>query len=100
MKAFVFVPGEIDHHNAQVTLTLVMVACVLWCEDAPRFAVAAGIAGGVLLGVGLEAAALLVAVAGALAMLVVYDARWSAPVRLRSCWRRYLPRRLRLCENA
>jgi hypothetical protein len=77
----VFVPGEIDHHNAQVMLTLVMVACVLWSEASPRFAAAAGIAGGLLLGVGLEAAALLVAVAATLAMLVVYDARWNGPVR-------------------
>ena len=77
----IFVPGEIDHHNAQVTLTLVMIACVLWCEDSPRIAAAAGMAGGLLLGVGLEAAALLLAIAAALAMLVVYDARWSASVR-------------------
>jgi hypothetical protein len=76
-----FVPGEIDHHNAQVTLTLVMIACMLWCENSPRLAAAAGIAGGLLLGVGLEAAALLVALVGTLALLVVYDARWSAPVR-------------------
>jgi hypothetical protein len=77
----IFVPGEIDHHNAQVMLTLVMVACVLWCEDAPRFAAAAGIVGGLLLGVGLEASALLVAVAAILGMLAIYDVRWHAPVR-------------------
>jgi hypothetical protein len=77
----IFVPGEIDHHNAQVTLTLVMIACVLWCEDSARLAAAAGMAGGVLLGVGLEAAALLVAIVGTLSLLVVCDARWSAPVR-------------------
>ncbi len=81
MMPGIFVPGEVDHHNAQVTLTLVMVACVLWCEDSPRVAAAAGIAGGLLLGVGLEAAAMLVAVAAALAMLVVYDVRWSRSVR-------------------
>jgi hypothetical protein len=77
----IFLPGEIDHHNAQVTLTLVMVACVLWCEDSPRLAAAGGIAGGLLLGVGLEAAAPLVAIAAALAMLFVHDARWRVPVR-------------------
>jgi hypothetical protein len=77
----IFVPGEIDHHNAQVTLTLVMVACVLWCEDRPLIAAAGGIAGGLLLGVGLEAAALLVAVAAVLAVLLVYDSRWSVAVR-------------------
>jgi hypothetical protein len=77
----IFRPGEIDHHNAQVMLTLVVVACVLWCEDAPRLAAAAGVAGGLLLGVGLEAAALLVVVAAVLAMLVVHDPRWNSPVR-------------------
>lgn len=76
-----FVPGEIDHHNAQVMLTLVMVACVLGSEESPRCATAAGIAGGLLLGVGLEAAGLLVAVAASLAMLLVHDARWHRPVR-------------------
>jgi len=77
----IFVPGEIDHHNVQVTLTLVLIACVLWCEDSPRLAAAAGATGGLLLGVGLEASALLVVVAAVLAMLVVYDPRWNAPVR-------------------
>jgi len=77
----IFMPGEIDHHNAQVTLTLVMVACVLWCEGAPRFAAAAGVAGGLLLGVGLEASALVVAVAEVVAMLAIYDPRWHAPAR-------------------
>jgi len=77
----IFVPGEIDHHNAQVTLMLMTVACVLWCEDSPKLAAAGGLAGGVLLGVGLEAAGLLVALAAGLAMLAVHDARWHAPVR-------------------
>jgi hypothetical protein len=77
----IFRPGEIDHHNAQVMLTVVMIACVLWCEDSPRIAAAAGVTGGVLLGVGLEASALLVVVAAVLTMLVVYDPRWNAPVR-------------------
>jgi hypothetical protein len=81
MIPHIFVPGEIDHHNAQVTLTLVMIACVLWCEDSPRLAAAGGIAGGFLLGVGLEAAALLVALVGTLALLLASDARWSAPMR-------------------
>ncbi|MBV8753597.1 MAG: hypothetical protein JO328_12135 [Hyphomicrobiales bacterium] len=77
----IFLPGEIDHHNAQVMLTLVMIACVLWCDDSPWLAAAGGIAGGLLLGVGLEAAAPLVAVGAALAMLFVHDARWRVPVR-------------------
>jgi hypothetical protein len=77
----IFVPGEIDHHNAQVTLMLVTVACVLGCEDNPKLAAAGGIAGGLLLGVGLEAAALLVVVAAVLAMLWAYDSRWSVSVR-------------------
>src|SRR5205085_9926149 len=50
-----FRPGEIDHHNAQVMLSLVLIACTVW-GDRAYFAAAAGAAGGALLTVGLEAA--------------------------------------------
>jgi hypothetical protein len=76
----VFHPGEIDHHNAQITLALVLVACALWCER--RFAAsAAGLVGGVLLGVGLEAVHVLLCVAGVLAILLVMSASWRRPAR-------------------
>ncbi len=77
----IFRPGEIDHHNVQVMLALVLIACLLWCEDAPLLAAAAGATGGLLLGVGLEAATVLVTAAATLGLLVVHDPRWNSPAR-------------------
>jgi hypothetical protein len=76
----IFRPGEIDHHNAQVMLALVMCACAMWCER-PLCATAAGIAGGALLTVGLEAAHVLIAVAATLALLAVHDGAFAQPAR-------------------
>jgi hypothetical protein len=76
----IFRPGEIDHHNAQVMLALVMCACALWCER-PLNALGAGIAGGTLITVGLEAAHVLIAVAAAFALLAVRDPAFARPAR-------------------
>jgi hypothetical protein len=75
-----FRPGEIDHHNAQVTLSLITLACGIR-GDRAYFAAAAGIAGGALLGVGLEAAYVPVLVACGFALLFVRDAAWASPAR-------------------
>jgi hypothetical protein len=75
-----FRPGEIDHHNAQVMLSLITLACAAW-GDRTRFAVAAGIAGGALLGVGLEAAYVPVLVAAGFGLLFVYNPAWASPAR-------------------
>jgi len=75
-----FRPGEIDHHNAQIALSLVLVACALWGERV-WLAAAAGVAGGLLLGVGLEATHVLLAVAAAFGLLAVFDHAWQAPAR-------------------
>ncbi len=75
-----FRPGEIDHHNAQIMLALVTFACVLWCERR-YLATAAGLAGGVLLAVGLEAAHVPTLIAAGLALLVVHDTAWRRPAR-------------------
>ena len=76
----IFRPGEIDHHNAQVMLALVMCACAMWCER-PLAAAAAGMAGGVLLSVGLEAAHVLIAIAATFAVLAVRDPAFARPAR-------------------
>jgi hypothetical protein len=76
----IFRPGEIDHHNAQVMLALVMCACAMWCER-PLSATAAGIAGGTLITVGLEAAHVLIAVAATFALLAVRDPAFARPAR-------------------
>jgi hypothetical protein len=75
-----FRPGEIDHHNAQVMVSLVLIACALW-SNRPRFAALAGLAAGALLAVGLEAAYVVVAVAAAFGILAVRDPVWHGPAR-------------------
>jgi hypothetical protein len=79
-----FRPGEIDHHNAQVTLSLITLACAVW-GDRAYFAAAAGIAGGALLGVGLEAAYVPLLVAAGFGLLFVYNPGWAAPARDFGC---------------
>jgi hypothetical protein len=76
----IFRPGEIDHHNAQVMLALVMCACALWCER-PLNAAGAGIAGGILITVGLEAAHVLIAIAATFGLLAVLDPAFARPAR-------------------
>jgi hypothetical protein len=75
-----FRPGEIDHHNAQIMLSLVVMACTLWGQR-PLLAAAAGVAGGVLLGVGLEATHVLLCAAVTFAVLAAYDPTWSRQAR-------------------
>lgn len=75
-----FKPGEIDHHNAQVMLALVLSACAVWCE-LPLAAAGAGIVGGLLLSIGLEAAHVLIAVAATLALVSVRDPTFLRPMR-------------------
>jgi hypothetical protein len=75
-----FRPGEIDHHNVQVMLSLLLCACAVWCERS-YMAAAAGLAGGLLLSIGLEAAHVLVAVAATFALLSVRDPAYLRPMR-------------------
>src|SRR6266571_4457882 len=75
-----FRPGEIDHHNAQVTLSLITFAFAVW-GDRAYFAAAAGIAAGALLGVGLEAAYVPMFVAAGFGLLFVHDPAWASPAR-------------------
>ena len=75
-----FRPGEIDHHNAQLMLSLVMLACATW-SDRGLFAAAAGVAGGVLLSIGLEAAYVPVTVAATLGLLLARSTDWAGAAR-------------------
>ncbi len=76
-----FRPGEIDHHNVQVALSLMLLACAVWCEERSHLAAIAGVVGGLLLSIGLEAAYVVVAVAIVLALLMVRDVAWSPTAR-------------------
>jgi hypothetical protein len=49
-----FAPGRLDHHSAQILLALAMLYCSIAALERPRFAMAAGIAAGVALTIGIE----------------------------------------------
>ena len=56
-----FMPGRIDHHNAQIALSLVTAASVLWAAQSATAALIGGISGGLMLAIGLENAPYLAA---------------------------------------
>jgi len=49
-----FAPGRIDHHSAQILLTLAMLYCAMEALQRPRFAIGAGIAAATALAIGIE----------------------------------------------
>ena len=59
-----FLPGRIDHHNVQITMTLIALACAVARTNTARWAAVGGVATALGLAVGLEAL-LLHAVIGA-----------------------------------
>jgi hypothetical protein len=68
-----FVPGRIDHHNAQIALAVAIVAATAWSDRARGAAIAAGALSGLALAIGLENLAF-VALAGiAFALRFVID---------------------------
>jgi hypothetical protein len=78
-----FRPGEIDHHNAQIMLVLVATACVFFADRSRLAAVIAGIASGILLGVGFEAIYMFAIIMAATAVLaLIRPDDWSRPAAL------------------
>lgn len=51
---FYFRSGQIDHHNVQVLMTIVMTLAAVWPQNAIRSGIIAGLAASVALAVGLE----------------------------------------------
>jgi hypothetical protein len=49
-----FLPGRIDHHNAQIALSVAIVAATVWSDRSRRAAFAAGALSGLALAIGLE----------------------------------------------
>ncbi|HLH88140.1 MAG TPA: hypothetical protein VKX28_06755 [Xanthobacteraceae bacterium] len=49
-----FLPGRIDHHNAQIALAVAVVAATVWSDRVRGAAIAAGALSGVALAIGLE----------------------------------------------
>jgi len=50
-----FIPGRIDHHNIQITMTVIALACALARRDRARWALVGGVAAGLGMAIGLEA---------------------------------------------
>jgi hypothetical protein len=50
-----FRPGRIDHHDIQITMAAIAAACAMAKVSRPRFALAAGLASGLGLAIGIEA---------------------------------------------
>lgn len=69
-----FLPGRLDHHNAQLVLLLLTVGAAVNIGRGPRFGVAAGLACAAMLAVGLET--------------LPYVAVLGATLALRWAWRR------------
>src|SRR5262249_55274971 len=68
-----FLPGRIDHHNAQIALSVAIVAATAWSDRARGAAIAAGALSGLALGIGLENLAFVALCGAALALRFVVD---------------------------
>ena len=68
-----FHSGRVDHHNAQIALTLVALAGALQPSHRRAWAITAGVAGGVGLAIGLEALFFQALIAAAIALRFVID---------------------------
>jgi hypothetical protein len=77
-----FLPGRIDHHNAQIALSVAIVAATAWSDRTRGAALAAGALSGLALAIGLENLAFVVIAGIAFALRFVVD-RAAAPALAR-----------------
>jgi hypothetical protein len=68
-----FRPGRIDHHNVQIALSLLAVACTVWSDRVRWAAAAAGAITGIAMAIGLECLPYLAVCAVAFAIRYVLD---------------------------
>jgi hypothetical protein len=68
-----FKPGRIDHHNVQITITLLTLAATVWTDRLRWSAAAAGALTGLGLGIGFECAPYLVLCGAAIAIRYLFD---------------------------
>jgi hypothetical protein len=80
-----FVPGRIDHHNAQIALALAVVAATVWSDRVRGAAVAAGALTGLALAIGLENLVFIAICGAAFAVRYAVD-RAAAPALARYGW--------------
>ena len=68
-----FRPGRIDHHNVQIALSLLAVACTVWSDRVRWAATLAGAVTGLAMAIGLECLPYLLVCAGAFGVRYVLD---------------------------
>lgn len=76
-----FAPGRLDHHSVQILLALAMFYCTGAALDRPRFAVAAGIAAGAALAIGIEGLPIVAATVLTFGLIWVGDPRHASALR-------------------
>jgi hypothetical protein len=74
-----FTPGRIDHHNVQIAMTVVAMACLLARENRVRWAAAGGVAAGLGLAIGLEALAFQALIGAGYALDLARDRNAARP---------------------
>ena len=68
-----FLPGRIDHHNAQIALSVAIVAATVWSDRVRGAALAAGALSGLALAIGLENLGFVALAGAAFAMRYIAD---------------------------
>ena len=76
-----FRPGRVDHHNIQITMAVVAVACAMAGTQRVRFAAIAGVATGLGLAIGIEALAFHAIVGASFALSAALDRDEARPAR-------------------
>src|SRR5581483_4334727 len=76
-----FRPGRIDHHNVQITMTMVAAACAMAGANRARWAAAAGFATALGLAIGIEALAFHALIGASLALRAALDTRLMRSAR-------------------
>jgi hypothetical protein len=76
-----FRPGRIDHHNVQITMATIAVACAMAKAQRTRFAVLAGLASGLGLAIGIEALAFHALAGASFALSAAVDREEAKPAR-------------------
>jgi hypothetical protein len=76
-----FRPGRIDHHNIQIVMAVIAVACAMAGTQRLRFAAVAGVATGLGLAIGIEALAFHALAGASFALSAAMDRNEAKPAR-------------------
>lgn len=74
-----FIPGRIDHHNIQITMTMIALACALAPKNKSRWAAVGGVAAALGLAIGLEALLIQAVIGAGFGLALARDRRAAGP---------------------